>query len=295
MGEGDIWANERWAIQRPTPTLTRGHLVVVDSDPTRAFDVDAVEQLLAAYRHARSILWSVLGARGFNLSFPLRWHPDQDSIGEPSPRDDGRQVFHVFSRASSDDVSPIRVLAQPARERQPMVTDDLLEAALREASGSHSEVRPPAPQPSAGCDGCETPATLQQEIWRADGIRVLRPRGQVTEAQALVLPVRHVVSAGDLTADELVSMASRLSELHTYFASRCGSSGLSCFTNDGAAARQETPHVHLHVFGRARDEPANPFQLLGRRLGTGVHPTRPSLSRPTWAGGRGGSRTRCCR
>lgn len=174
MVEGDIWANERWAIRRPTPTLTRGHLVVVDSDPTRAFDFDAAEQLLAAYRHARSILWSVLGVRGFNLCFPLAWHPDQDSIGEPSPRDDGRQVFHLFGRGSSGDVSPIRVLAQPARERQPMVTDDLLEAALREAPSSPSDVRPPAPHPSTGCDGCETPATLQQEIWRADGVRVLR-------------------------------------------------------------------------------------------------------------------------
>lgn len=277
MAERDIWANQRWAIRRPTPTLTRGQVVVVDSDPTRAFDVDTAEQLLAAYRHARSILWSVLGARGFNVSFPVGWHPAEDSIGEPSPRDDGRQVLHVFGRGSSDDVSPIRVLAQPARERRPMVTDDLLEAALRDAPGSPSEVRPPPPPPSAGCDGCETAATLQQEIWRAEGVRVLRPRGHLIKAQALVLPVRHVVSAGDLTADELVSIAGRLSELRTYFANRSGSSGLSCFTNDGAAARQETPHVHIHVFGRADDESANPFQLLARRLGipsTVPHSTR---------------------
>ena len=87
----------------------------MDSDPTRAaFDVDAADQLLSAYRHARSILWSVLGARGFNVSFPMSWHLDEDSIGEPSPHNDGRQVFHVFGRGSGDDVSPIRVLAQPA-------------------------------------------------------------------------------------------------------------------------------------------------------------------------------------
>ena len=267
MADGDIWTNQRWAIRRPTPTLTRGHVVIVDSDPTQKFDLHAAEQLLAAYRHTRSILWLVLGARGFNVSFPLRWHPDQDSIGEPSPRDDARQVFHVFGRAASDDVSPIRVLAQPAHERPSMVTDHHLEATLREAWGSPVEVRPLPPHASAECDGCETPASLQQEIWRADGVRVLRPHGQVTEAQALVLPVRHVISAGDLTADEVVSIASRLSELQTYFASRSGSSGLICFTNDGATARQETPHVHIHVFGRAHSEPANPFQVLTGRLG----------------------------
>lgn len=268
MVEGDIWANERWAIRQPTPTLTRSHLLVVGSDPTRTFGVPAAEQLLVAYRQARAILWSVLGSRGFNVTFPLRWHPDENSIGEPSPRDDGRQAFHLFGRGSSNEVSPIRVLAQPARERRPTVTDDRLEAALREASRSPGEVRPPAPKASAGCDGCETAATLRQEMWRADGVRVLRPRGQAIEAQALVLPVRHVVSAGDLTATELVSMASRLRELQSYFTGRNGSSGLSCFTNDGLAARQETPHVHIHVFGRARDEPANPFRVLAGRLGT---------------------------
>jgi hypothetical protein len=62
------------------------------------------------------------------------------------------------------------------------------------------------------------------------------------------------------------------------FATQNGSSGLSCFTNDGAAARQETPHVHLHVFGRASDRPANPFEMLARRLGTDRPPHQP-LSR----------------
>ena len=41
-----------------TITLTRSHVVIVDSDPTQKFDVPAAEQLLEAYRHARSIVWS---------------------------------------------------------------------------------------------------------------------------------------------------------------------------------------------------------------------------------------------
>lgn len=96
---------------------------------------------------------------------------------------------------------------------------------------------------------------------------MIRPRQVMIDAQVIILPLRHVVSLGDLTADEVVSCSARLAEVREQFGSASGTTGLSCFANDGTAARQETPHVHLHVFGRARDEPANPFALLARRLG----------------------------
>jgi len=46
------------------------------------------------------------------------------------------------------------------------------------------------------------------------------------------------------------------------FAQAYGSTGLSCFVNDGRRAGQETPHVHLHVFGPAVDEADHPFEKL---------------------------------
>jgi diadenosine tetraphosphate (Ap4A) HIT family hydrolase len=65
-----------------------------------------------------------------------------------------------------------------------------------------------------------------------------------------------------------VSIVARLDEVRDQFGQASGVTGLNCFANDGTAARQETPHVHLHVYGRSRDEAVNPFELLARRLTT---------------------------
>jgi hypothetical protein len=45
-----------------------------------------------------------------------------------------------------------------------------------------------------------------------------------------------------------------------------GSTGLTGFANDGIAARQETPHVHLHCYGRSVAEPVNPYARLAALL-----------------------------
>jgi diadenosine tetraphosphate (Ap4A) HIT family hydrolase len=97
-------------------------------------------------------------------------------------------------------------------------------------------------------------------LWPADGVRVIRPRRRIIASQVIVLPVRHVVSAGDLRPAEIVSIGARLGEIRRAFRGQC--TGLSCFLNDGIEGRQETPHVHIHVFGRSRNEAGNPFEFL---------------------------------
>lgn len=114
-----------------------------------------------------------------------------------------------------------------------------------------------------------------QELWSRDGVRVIQPRQPVVDANVLVLPVRHVSGLASLEPSEIVSYTDRVREVRTYFQRRFGSTGLSCFLNDGARAGQETPHVHLHVFGRAREESRNPFEVLARRIGI----TPPAWSR----------------
>lgn len=73
-------------------------------------------------------------------------------------------------------------------------------------------------------------------------------------------------------------MVARLDETMHQFTLASAATGLSCFLNDGTAARQETPHVHLHVFGRSHAETANPFELLGQRV-TATNPTAGVTSR----------------
>ncbi|HEY8456537.1 MAG TPA: HIT domain-containing protein [Actinopolymorphaceae bacterium] len=81
------------------------------------------------------------------------------------------------------------------------------------------------------------------------------------------MPLRHVASPASLRPDEVTSYVERLGEVRANFARRYGSTGLSCIANDGTRAGQETPHVHVHVFGRSVDERENPFEVLARRLG----------------------------
>jgi diadenosine tetraphosphate (Ap4A) HIT family hydrolase len=102
------------------------------------------------------------------------------------------------------------------------------------------------------CDGCRPEVLSAQERWRADDVRVIRPRRVVVDSQVIVLPLRHAASLGDLVAAEVVSIIARLGEVREQFEMASGMTGLSCFANDGTAAHQETPHVRLHVVGRSR-------------------------------------------
>lgn len=204
------------------------------------------------------------------ISFAVDWQPDRDAIGEPGPIDGAFCAIHVFGRGAADDpLSPVRVMAAPRRDRRYATVDTgkvtALKVALTTALGV--DVLGPADRE---CDGCWPEVLTKQERWRADGVRVIRPRGVMIDAQIMLLPLRHVVSVGDLAAEEVASMFARLGEVGRQFAMAAGITGLSCFTNDGTAAHQETPHVHLHVFGRSRREGANPFQLLAHRLPSSV-------------------------
>ncbi|GAB2642602.1 hypothetical protein GCM10009743_17210 [Kribbella swartbergensis] len=250
-----LWANEGWAVSIPERRLTPGHLTITSRRPNQPLDQAAAEGLLEAYRRTRAGLWDVGNYRGFAVSFAVGWRPDEDGVGEPDPVDGF--AIHVFGRRRGDSVSPVRVMAVPRPQRTYAVPADRTEVAgFRSALASAAEIAVPGPKEEA-CDGCTAEA---QELWLAGDVRVIRPRRTIIESQVIVLPVRHVVSAGDLTPVELVSIGSRLREVLDAFKGKC--TGLSCFLNDGSEARQETPHVHIHVFGRSRREPANPFKLL---------------------------------
>lgn len=266
MSPTPLWENKRWRVVLPERLLTPGHLAIIDRAPSEDIDLAGGAGLIDAYRTVRSALWCALGYRGFMISFAVDWQPDRDAIGEPDPIDGNSCAIHVFGRGAADDrLSPVRVMAARQRDRRYETVDKGKVAALKVALTSAPDVDVPGPA-DRDCDGCWPEVLTKQERWRADGVRVIRPRGVMIDAQVMLLPLRHVVSLGDLLAEEVASMFARLGEVGRQFAMASGVTGLSCFANDGTAAHQETPHVHLHVFGRSRREGANPFELLGRRL-----------------------------
>lgn len=141
-----------------------------------------------------------------------------------------------------------------------------LDAAVEKARSGEPFLVPPVPF-EGECDGCAESVRTEQELWRDDRSRVIRPKQPMIDAQVLVLPLRHVVSLGDLGPEELISLAGQLERVREQFAWRHTRTGLSCFANDGSRAGQSTPHVHIHCYGRAVDEDVQPFEELARRLG----------------------------
>ncbi|MGW0228202.1 HIT family protein [Actinopolymorpha singaporensis] len=261
-----------WQILRPGQALTEGHLALRPKDGAPIDRSDVATDLLHAYRTCRAGLHAALGCDGFGVSFAWSWVPRGDGIGEPRAEWD-QPTIHVFGRAPNERVKPVRVMALPAHERvaalpapERMRLDCRLATAFA-AAGADAGPGPDLQASPADCDGCVPEVARDQELWRADEVRVIRPRRPLTEANLLVLPMRHVASPASLLPDEVLSYARRLREVRAYFAGRFGSTGLSCFLNDGARAGQETPHVHVHVFGRSADESRNPFEVLARRIG----------------------------
>jgi diadenosine tetraphosphate (Ap4A) HIT family hydrolase len=264
-----------WEIVRPAHALTEAHVAIralTPLDPARMSLPQAAE-LARAYRATRNALHTVLGCDGFALSFSWSWTPFGDGIGEPAPGWEGA-VLHVFGRGPGERLKPVRAMALPTRERPtplPAGEESRLAKRLDSVLATIETSAPFTPTirsaDPAECDGCLPEVERDQELWRAQGVRVLRPRDPLVEANVLVLPLRHVASVGSLRPDEIVSYAARLHEVRVDFGRRFRATGLSCFVNDGARAGQTTPHAHVHVVGRSREEPANPFEILGRRIG----------------------------
>jgi diadenosine tetraphosphate (Ap4A) HIT family hydrolase len=265
-----------WQILRPGHALTEGHVALRLNAAVPIGRNDVAADLLRAYRTVRAGLSAALGCDGFGVSFAWSWAPLGDGIGEPRAEWE-QPTVHVFGRTPDERVKPVRVLALPAHERpaalpapERLRLDRQLATAFAHATGTAVEADadlPVGPPNCDGCDGCAPEVARDQELWRAEHVRVIRPREPLTKANVLLLPMRHVVSPGSLLPAEVVSYAERLREVRAYFADRYGTTGLSCFLNDGARAGQETPHVHLHVFGRSADESPNPFEVLARRIG----------------------------
>jgi diadenosine tetraphosphate (Ap4A) HIT family hydrolase len=267
-----LMESEHWQIVRPAHFLTESHLALrLRAGTRRELKSPAVAaDLVNVYRIARAGLHDVLGCDGFGLTFAWSWEPYGNGIGEPAAEGD-QSTIHVFGRGPTERAKPVRIMTLPAHERSapiPNADQAILDQRLLAAFARTSPTFPvDVDAGDTQCDGCAPEVEHDQELWRGGDVRVIRPRNPLVDASVLVLPLRHVVSPVSLRAAEIVSFVERLGEVRANLAERFGSSGLSCFLNDGARAGQETPHVHVHVFGRAVNEPQNPFEILARHIG----------------------------
>jgi histidine triad (HIT) family protein len=78
----------------------------------------------------------------------------------------------------------------------------------------------------------------------------------ISIGHTLVLPRKHLERLQDLSQKEFCAMYARVHALNALITSRLGATGSHISINDGAAANQLIPHVHVHIIPRSQNDSA---------------------------------------
>ena len=85
----------------------------------------------------------------------------------------------------------------------------------------------------------------------------------ISIGHTLVLPKKHFGRVRDLSQKEFCAMYARVHALNTLITTRLGASASHISINDGAAANQLVPHIHVHIIPRNENDSAG---FTSRRL-----------------------------
>ena len=108
----------------------------------------------------------------------------------------------------------------------------------------------------SNCPFCQLDAA---RIAFADDVTlVIRDAFPVSPGHTLIIPRRHVGSFFQLTAPERESMFELLTQAKVELDETLQPDGFNIGINDGAAAGQTVPHLHLHLIPRYRGDAPDP-------------------------------------
>lgn len=108
----------------------------------------------------------------------------------------------------------------------------------------------------SNCPFCQLDA---ERIVFADNVTlVIRDAFPVSPGHTLIIPRRHVGSFFQLTAPERESMFELLTQAKVELDETLQPDGFNIGINDGAAAGQTVPHLHLHLIPRYRGDVPDP-------------------------------------
>lgn len=106
------------------------------------------------------------------------------------------------------------------------------------------------------CAFCTLPP---ERIVRTSALAIaIRDGFPISPGHTLVIPHRHVSSFFDLTSDERTEMLALLDQAKADLDKEFKPDGYNIGINDGAAAGQTVPHLHIHLIPRYKDDQKDP-------------------------------------
>ncbi len=109
---------------------------------------------------------------------------------------------------------------------------------------------------STPCPFCTLPP---ERIVAANAVGwVVRDAYPVSPGHTLIIPRRHMGSFFELSADERLGLLALLDEARTALQTSHAPQGYNIGVNDGPAAGQTVPHLHMHLIPRYAGDQADP-------------------------------------
>lgn len=93
-------------------------------------------------------------------------------------------------------------------------------------------------------------------IYEDDQFMAILDKYPISKGHTLVLPKKHFQRVQELSQKEFCAMYARVHALNALITSRLGATASHISINDGAAANQLIPHVHVHIIPRSENDSA---------------------------------------
>lgn len=106
------------------------------------------------------------------------------------------------------------------------------------------------------CPFCSLPH--ERVIARNDFAIVLRDAFPVSPGHTLIVPSRHVGSLFDVSPDERTALMDLVAEAKRQLDEEYRPAGYNVGINDGPAAGQTVPHLHIHLIPRYQGDQPDP-------------------------------------
>jgi histidine triad (HIT) family protein len=112
--------------------------------------------------------------------------------------------------------------------------------------------------PNLNCIFCDIVkrAAPSHIIYEDDQFIAILDKYPISIGHTLVLPKKHFSRIGYLSQNEFCAMYARVHQLNELITSRLDASASHISINDGAAANQLIPHVHVHIIPRNENDSA---------------------------------------